>query len=334
VTCKVLERPRTIDQKYTVECPRTKVQYWKYVSVELRGFSRVLSIVDMRVYESTECPYEVRPAETSECPTDPDIANCLTPGLAIGSLCEAGGECYTDSNLNNCGNHDIYVVTGSVARRRLDAGERRRFRMGGRWKPKEEEEPHPLGLDNYSTCPGLKPTPPKYEYLGCYKDDKDRDLDHYKGWGKNQADCTSLCRDFKYFSMQNGSECWCGNGYATEGKYSKRPDSECGQTRLGGAWRNAVYKHKAHCWDQCGHKSGSCNWCGSGGKCCRRNFNGGEGGCHSSEGGDGFHQCVEGVVGGKTCPTCPSGWVPAKEQSPQNCVDAECSATDPACCIR
>jgi len=81
-----------------------------------------------------------------------------------------------------------------------------------------------------------------WEYVGCYKDDGHRDLDHYKGNGKKQEDCTVLCKDFTYFSMQAGSQCFCGNKYATASKYQKRPDSECGSTGLGGSWRNAVYK--------------------------------------------------------------------------------------------
>ena len=42
----------------------------------------------------------------SECPSNPNIANCLSVGL--GELCEGDGECGTGNGLNNCGGWDVY----------------------------------------------------------------------------------------------------------------------------------------------------------------------------------------------------------------------------------
>jgi len=49
------------------------------------------------------------PIDTSACPGQPNIANCDV--VRFGNLCEADGECGTDSNLDNCGAFDIYLKT-------------------------------------------------------------------------------------------------------------------------------------------------------------------------------------------------------------------------------
>jgi len=129
-TCKFLTKIRS-DHIYTVECPRWKLgQYYKYAWVSLPGWFRTLNFVEMSVYESTDCPYTIRPATAGECPADADVPNCTTDGLEVGSVCEGGGECETDSNLDNCGNYDIYVVTGMATRRLGGLGSMRR-RLGG-----------------------------------------------------------------------------------------------------------------------------------------------------------------------------------------------------------
>ena len=51
---------------------------------------------------SAQACYFYRAASEAECPDDADIWNCATPGLEIGDLCEADGECDTDTDLNNC----------------------------------------------------------------------------------------------------------------------------------------------------------------------------------------------------------------------------------------
>ena len=58
----------------------------------------------------------LRPASSSECPSNPDIGNCDSGGLSGGDLCESDGECGTNTELNNCGSdgYDIYVVVPSA----------------------------------------------------------------------------------------------------------------------------------------------------------------------------------------------------------------------------
>jgi hypothetical protein len=110
-------------------------------------------------------------------------------------------------------------------------------------------------------------------YLGCYVDgDPIRDLpiyfcrsdagDHgYPPFNGNCGDgyahswagssrmapqlCSTLCADYKYFGVQYGYECFCGNAYGSQGNAS---DSDCNtacygdsSTMCGGAGRNSVY---------------------------------------------------------------------------------------------
>ena len=53
------------------------------------------------------CGLELVPVASSECPANPDIANCLNVGC--GELCEGDGECGTDQNLDQCGGYDVYM---------------------------------------------------------------------------------------------------------------------------------------------------------------------------------------------------------------------------------
>ena len=84
------------------------------------------------------------------------------------------------------------------------------------------------------------------QYLGCYQDSNDsRDLPHpncnpgcindsgddckfapghkddesgYLDWDQmSVARCASICKDYKYFSLQFRDECWCGDSYGNPG---------------------------------------------------------------------------------------------------------------------
>ena len=51
-------------------------------------------------------------ANSPICPTDAsNLMNCESSTLKVGDLCEGDGECSTDTELNNCDNFDIYLVT-------------------------------------------------------------------------------------------------------------------------------------------------------------------------------------------------------------------------------
>jgi hypothetical protein len=88
---------------------------------------------------------------------------------------------------------------------------------------------------NISGC-GLKPFIP----VGCYKDDKDRDLPNRMGANLNNAmgwdqfntpeECYKECKakGHFYFAMQYGTECRCGDSFGTPaGDYPKIDDSRC-----------------------------------------------------------------------------------------------------------
>jgi len=94
-----------------------------------------------------------------------------------------------------------------------------------------------------------KPRPTTPTYVGCYKDDKNRDLDFGpKKYGYDVNKCFKACKkNFRYFALQNGSQCFCGNSYNNNSsKYAKVDDKECHDkkrgARRGGHYRNAVYK--------------------------------------------------------------------------------------------
>ena len=98
-----------------------------------------------------------------------------------------------------------------------------------------------------------------FEYIGCYKDEfqaSERDLigslllnDNIENKIQPQY-CEDYCgsKGFKYYGVQYGSECWCGNSY---GKHGQLPDTRCntqcvGQwnepLRCGGELANSVFK--------------------------------------------------------------------------------------------
>ena len=100
---------------------------------------------------------------------------------------------------------------------------------------------------NPSSCDGSGPY-----YIGCYVDDSNRDLGHGPGERPKIYDalsCNVECKGYRYFSLQNQGQCFCGNAYATASQYKKMPDGECGGAKgIGKAWRNSVYK-------TCGNKT-------------------------------------------------------------------------------
>jgi len=71
------------------------------------------------------------------------------------------------------------------------------------------------------------------KYLGCYKDRfSPNDRDFGDGWLFIEDDlmspaiCEARCArgQYKYFGLQYGMECWCGNSY---GRYERMADSDC-----------------------------------------------------------------------------------------------------------
>merc|ERR1711939_124210 len=87
------------------------------------------------------------------------------------------------------------------------------------------------------------------EYVGCFRDRRQRDLpklfNNYKP--TKRADCLAEAKkkNFKYIGHQYGGECWMSNAF---GKYGQVDDSECKMKCAlepnlicGGGWRNSVW---------------------------------------------------------------------------------------------
>jgi len=96
-------------------------------------------------------------------------------------------------------------------------------------------------------CMGI-PDTEEYSYIGCFKDDRHRDLDVFVGNGYKAETCSRACEGYLYFALQYHGECFCDNHYSSEAKYEKVDDSQCGSDKKGTAWKNAVYAQtKAVC---------------------------------------------------------------------------------------
>jgi len=81
----------------------------------------------------------------------------------------------------------------------------------------------------------------EFQFVGCFKDDGDRDLDVFIGNGHNSETCSRACEDYLYFALQHHGECRCDNHFSSEAKYKKVDDSRCGSDRKGRGWTNAVF---------------------------------------------------------------------------------------------
>lgn len=88
------------------------------------------------------------------------------------------------------------------------------------------------------------------EYLGCFIDKEDRDIEGSLTRTKTMTTeaCVSECRltGYKIAATQYGEQCFCGNSH---GDYGRTSDAECsfpcaGNTsqKCGGGWRNSVYQ--------------------------------------------------------------------------------------------
>eukprot|EP00906_Rhabdomonas_costata_P030137 RCo042548 len=84
--------------------------------------------------------------------------------------------------------------------------------------------------------------------VGCYCDSSSRALPYYgPNSGVTPGLCATLCfsAGYLYAGVQDGTQCFCGNGY---GRYGKCSASKCTKrctadsTQLcGGSWANYVY---------------------------------------------------------------------------------------------
>jgi len=103
------------------------------------------------------------------------------------------------------------------------------------------------------------------EYIGCFIDDGNRDLNVMRGSSFTFTSCREECGSNSFMSLQYGGECFCANSYgaqsSVDGPYRQVDDSECGVNgqqsspalghssacragshSCGGIWRQAIYR--------------------------------------------------------------------------------------------
>ena len=76
-----------------------------------------------------------------------------------------------------------------------------------------------------------------YTDVGSYKDTGNRALPIAKGRSYTPASCQLSCKDYTYFGIQDGNQCFCGNDLTKATKYGP---TICG--KHGGPWCNYIYK--------------------------------------------------------------------------------------------
>ncbi|PAA51512.1 hypothetical protein BOX15_Mlig002697g1 [Macrostomum lignano] len=97
---------------------------------------------------------------------------------------------------------------------------------------------------------------PKYSYIGCYGDTSRRDLSNYVARSRMSVEfCYRECDRlrYRYFGLQNGRLCFCGNTYGLYGQKSEREcNLRCNGNRdefCGGRLRNCIYEiHTSGSW--------------------------------------------------------------------------------------
>ena len=100
-------------------------------------------------------------------------------------------------------------------------------------------------MDQYEFC--LQKEGTAQQYLGCYKDQGNRDLNGFSmnEPGMTTERCLGVCRDkgFAYAGTQFSTWCFCGNSYGKSGT-ANNCNMGCGgngQQTCGGSWANSVY---------------------------------------------------------------------------------------------
>ena len=96
-----------------------------------------------------------------------------------------------------------------------------------------------------------KPTPSTY--IGCFIDMVNHKRDLPVNAGDEPSDdspdvCSAKCSEYKYFGLQDGDNCFCGNSYGSMGS---APASDCNmpcpgdhKIMCGAADRNSIYSHQ------------------------------------------------------------------------------------------
>ena len=82
-------------------------------------------------------------------------------------------------------------------------------------------------------------------YLGCFRDNQNRDLPFLLGTGMSRDECAFAAKnnEMRFYGLQNGGECWTGNSF---GKYGAADNCNMACSKnvgemCGGTWANQVY---------------------------------------------------------------------------------------------
>uniref|UniRef100_A0A1I8J083 WSC domain-containing protein n=1 Tax=Macrostomum lignano TaxID=282301 RepID=A0A1I8J083_9PLAT len=137
-----------------------------------------------------------------------------------------------------CGNHyGRFGIRPNTECRMQCSGDKTTY-CGAGWR----NSVYATGLELATTGAGVRK-------LGCYVDKAKRDLPHLYAAGHktNKAFCWRYCKGkgYKYFGLQFGNHCTCGNTY---GRYGKAKASSCSavckgdrRRKCGGTWRNEIF---------------------------------------------------------------------------------------------
>lgn len=82
-----------------------------------------------------------------------------------------------------------------------------------------------------------------FSKVGPYKDAPNRALPDYVGTDSSAngiKSCSEKCKDYSYFGVQDGGQCFCGNDWDKATQYGK---DNCGE--MGGGWCNYIYKNRS-----------------------------------------------------------------------------------------
>jgi len=171
-------------------------------------------------------------------------------------------------------------------------------------------------------------------YIGCYKDDSQRDMEKRVSGSFNVMECRAQCSrlEYKYFSVQWGSQCFCGNNYATKSQYERLDDSKCQRTGYpagqGGSWANSVYK--TECDDSCSVFNGIPHQDGL--SCCKASCGKFCGASNCDKGPGGASSCCGGVIPDDDICTVGTNMAPCSLKNRQGAKLCEHDNLKGVCC--
>jgi len=239
-----------------IEFPAVSARYWKLHMENNHGYHRLLTVqyINFRVCPGVEEPEEPEP-------------DCRLSAYWEYGGCGCGGN---DQNQDWCGGIRLgdCPETREVDTSICPSG----TAYLAEWHPNPSPKGHRRGHERHLVrdgceyiwhaqyaCqnePANEPKPGADEYVGCFVDDRARDLGQMVGATQNAATntfelCRAACGDSRYMSLQYGGECFCADSYGNGDQYVQVDDSECNRVvepcssnshNCGGTWRQAIYE--------------------------------------------------------------------------------------------